>query len=132
MNKKVKKQEETIKISKKPDDSYPVFCFKYLQPYSYNKCSDPEFFIEFLERLKKLGSLGWKGINTAARHSFGYEKIPKKQLKPTSFPPIITEEVKELTVFRATGNNHPFLGIRVNDTFQVIFIETNFGDIYDH
>ena len=132
MSKKLKKQDESIKITKKPEDRYPVFCFKYLQPYSYNQCSDPSFFIDFLGRLKKLGSLGWNGINTSGRHSFGTEKIPIEQLIPATFPPIITEEVKELTVFRATGNNLPFLGIRLNDTFQVIFIETNFGDIYRH
>ncbi len=132
MSKKLKKQEEVIKISKKPEDRYPVFCFKYLEAYSYNKCADPSFFIEFLERLKKLAGLGWNGINTSNRHSYGTEKIPIAQLKPTKFPSIITEDVKELTVFRATGNNLPFLGIRINDTFQVIFIETKFGDIYDH
>ena len=133
MNKRVKKQEDSIKVDiKKPEDKYPVFCFKHLQPYSYNSCSDPSFFITFLERLKKLGGLGWNGINISGRHSFGTEKIPISILKPSTFPSIVTEDVKELTVFRATGSNLPFLGLRLNDTFQVIFIETNFGDIYDH
>ena len=112
--------------------SYSVFCFKYLQRYSYNKCSDAFFFIEFLERLNKLGDLGWQGIAGSHRHSYGIEKILLKQLKVSNFPPIVTEDVKELTVFRATGSNLPFLGIRKEDTFQVVFIETNFGDIYDH
>jgi hypothetical protein len=48
------------------------------------------------------------------------------------YPALVTEDVRELTVFRATGNNLPFLGLRLNDTFQVIFIESNFGDIYKH
>ncbi len=132
MSKKLKKQESTPKISKKPEDTYPVFCFKYLQPYSYNSCSDPKFFINFLERLQKLGSLGWKGIDISNKHSFGTEKMPIKQLIPNSLPSIITEDVTELTVFRATGSNLPFLGIRLNDTFQIIFIETTFGEIYKH
>lgn len=132
MSKKLKKQEEAIKISKKPEDRYPVFCFKYLQPHSYNKCADSSFFIEFLQRLQKLGSLGWNEIGRSHRHSFGTEKIPLKKIKPKSLPSIVTEDVEELTVFRATGSNLPFLGIRLNDTFQVIFIETNFGDIYNH
>lgn len=130
--KKVKPVESLIQIKKEPDDSYPVFCFKYLQQYSYNKCSDPSFFIEFLERLQKLGDLGWKGIYSSGRHSFGIEKMPIKRLKPATMPSIVTAEVKELTVFRACGNNLPFLGLRIANTFQVIFIETSFGDIYDH
>ncbi|WEK33787.1 MAG: hypothetical protein P0Y53_14945 [Candidatus Pseudobacter hemicellulosilyticus] len=131
MSKKVKKQEEEVQ-KKKPEDRYPVFCFKHLHPGSYSNCSDASFFIEFLGRLKKLGELGWQGINNAARHSFGTEKMPVRQLKIKNLPRIITPEVEVLTVFRAAGNNLPFLGIRLEDTFQVIFIETKFGDIYDH
>lgn len=132
MSKRLKKQEESTSIKKKPEEKYPVFCFKHLQPYSYTDCNDPEFFIAFLGRLKKLGELGWQGIHTSHRHNFGVEKMPIKRLKVSNFPPIVTQEVNELTVFRASGNNLPFLGIRLDDTFQVIFIETNFGDIYPH
>lgn len=35
-------------------------------------------------------------------------------------------------VFRATGDNHVFLGYHQKDTFEVIFIEYSFGDIYTH
>lgn len=108
MNKKVKKQEESTSIKKKPEDKYPVFCFKHLQPNSYNKCSDPSFFISFLERLKKLGGLGWQGIQGSHRHAFGTEKIPIKSLRVTNFPSIVTQDVTELIVFRANGNNLPF------------------------
>lgn len=132
MSKKIQKQEELTSIKKKQDDRYPVFCFKYLQPYSYTDCTDPKFFIDFLERLQKLGTLGWKGINVSAKHSYGFEKLPITKLRVSNFPAIVTEDVRELTVFRANGNNLPFLGIRLEDTFQVIFIETNFGDIYNH
>lgn len=132
MSKKIKRQEAFTIIKKKPEESYPVFCFRYLQPFSYNCCSDPSFFIEFLERLKKLGNLGWQGINGSARHSFGTEKMPIHKIKIRQLPSIVTQEVASLTVFRATGSNLPFLGIRLEDTFQVILIETNFGDIYDH
>lgn len=132
MSKKIRKQDESTSIKKKPEERYPVFCFKYLQPYSYNACSNASFFIEFLERLKKLANLGWQQINVSGRHGFGTEKMPISKLKVKNFPPIVTPEVEVLTVFRATGSNLPFLGIRVEDTFQVIFIETQFGDIYDH
>ncbi|MCA0380740.1 MAG: hypothetical protein LCH58_01160 [Bacteroidetes bacterium] len=131
MSKKIKKVEDKPNM-KQPEHRYPVFCFKYLQPCSYLKCNDASFFIEFLERMQKLGELGWKEIDKSGRHSFGTEKIPVKQIKPQLKPSILTPDVTELTVFRATGNNLPFLGIRLNDTFQVIYIETQFGDIYNH
>lgn len=37
-----------------------------------------------------------------------------------------------LLVFRATGDNHVFLGYREGNVFQVIFIEYQFGDVYSH
>lgn len=129
--KHIKPVKEEIHI-KKPEIRYPVFCFKHLQPCSYKDCKDPKFFIDFLERMKKLGELGWNEIDRAPRHSFGYEKIPVRQIKPKLRPSIMTEDVEELTVFRANGNNLPFLGLRLVDTFQVIFIESAFGDIYEH
>lgn len=33
---------------------------------------------------------------------------------------------------RATGDNHSFLGYRTEDVFQILFIEYQFGDIYQH
>jgi len=117
---------------KKPELSYPVFCFKYLHSISYVNCKDAGFFIDFLQRLQKLGQLGWNEINKSPRHSFGYEKIPVSAIKTNFRTTIMTEDVTELTVFRANGNNLPFLGLRLNDVFQVIFIETTFNDIYQH
>lgn len=82
--------------------------------------------------MQKLGDLGWDEINKSHRHGFGTEKMPVAQLKPTHRPGILTPDVEYLTVLRATGSNLPFLGIKLDNVFQVIFIETSFGDIYDH
>jgi len=111
---------------------YPIFCFKYLQDVSIKDSNDTDFFINFLLRLKKLSELGWKEIRTSNRHSFGTEQIPIKDLKPKKHPPIITPDVEFLTVFRASGDKRPFLGIQNKDIFHVIYIEANFCDIYDH
>ena len=40
--------------------------------------------------------------------------------------------INSLTVLRATGDNHAFLGIRDENVFRVIFIEYQFGDVYKH
>jgi len=133
---KVKKR--LVLISKivesgKKQDSYPVFCFKYLM--NEPKCdpgSKPGFYAEFVARLKKLGNLGWNAINISDRHSYGYEKIPIEHIKQTNLPSIITPEIKDLVVFRATGDKRVFLGIRNGDVFHIVLIEEDFGDVYEH
>lgn len=44
----------------------------------------------------------------------------------------VPANVEKLLVLRATGDNHAFLGIREDNIFQIIFIEYQFGDIYNH
>lgn len=122
------------KITDEKQDGYPIFCFKYLmdEPKRDPKNKDG-FYAQFIARLKKLSNLGWNGINTSGRHGFGYEKIPIGQINKTNFPSLITPEIKDLMVFRATGDNRAFLGIRSdNDVFHVIFIEEDFNKIYKH
>lgn len=120
-------------IDKKDLDSieYPLFCFQYLQENSIKESKDPVFFYSFLMRLKKLSELGWKEIRISKPHSFGTEKIPVSEIKP-QLPSFITPDITELTVFRASGDNRPFLGFQTGNVFHVIFIEAVFNDIYDH
>ena len=113
---------------------YPVFCFKHLQLTSIKDCQEPRFFFKFLERLQKLSDLGWNGIRASQRHGFGTEKIPVGEIKPM-LPSFITPDVSHFTVFRANGDNRPFLGVRNsnnNKLFHIVFIESRFNDIYDH
>lgn len=110
---------------------YPVFCFKYLQFHSIKDCAEADFFFKFLERLQKLSELGWKEIRKSARHSFGTEKLSRGSIIP-DLPKFVSPDVEHLTVFRANGDNRPFLGIQRGKLFHVIFIECRFGDIYEH
>ncbi|MCL1932673.1 MAG: hypothetical protein FWF53_02505 [Candidatus Azobacteroides sp.] len=125
-------KESNINKSKIDDINYPIFCFKYLQDTSIKNSADVDFFREFLFRLQKLAELGWREIGKSHKHSFGTENISINELKPKNYPPIMTPEVRYLTVFRANGDKRPFLGIREKDIFHVIFIEAQFGDIYNH
>lgn len=87
------------------------FSFEYLQDFSFVDAKlDGVFSISFLSRLKKLGSLGWAEI-----------------AKMNRYP-----DVTKLHVFRATGDNHAFLGYRNGNVFNVLFIEYAFGDVYKH
>lgn len=133
MGKKIKKQnaeQNKIKIPNKNliDINYPVFCFKHLQ---IKPKGDHEFYTNFIIRLQKLCALGWNEIGKSHKHAYGVETLPIEQIKP-AIPAFVTPDVKKLTVFRANGDNRPFLGIRNENLFHVIFIEEEFGDVYDH
>ena len=111
---------------------YPVFSFKYLQEYSLEDCNDATFLVNFLFRLRKLSKLGWKGIETSNRHSYGTEHIPIKQFKPKTHPSIITPDVDKLCIFRSNGDNRSFAGIRKGNIFEIIYIEAKINDLYPH
>lgn len=110
------------------ETDYPIFCFKHL---SSKPDKDFKFYADFIERLKMLCSVPWKTIEVSDRHGIGTEKMPIEKIK-VALPPFITPDVKHLSVFRANGDNRPFLGIRNRNLFHVIFLEEKFGDIYDH
>lgn len=126
--KNIKENKIKVPTHNSLEIDYPVFCFKHLQTEP-NK--DYKFYADFIERLKKLCNLSWNQINLAQKHGFGIEKIPIKQIKP-AMPNFITPDVTDLIVFRANGDNRPFLGLRSSNIFHVIFLEEKFGDVYDH
>lgn len=123
------KEDKPIGLAK--EKSYPIFCFKHLQSPRKNKKRDNKLFFQLIERLQKLSELGWEEINKSDKHGYGTEKLPTAQIKP-SLPTFVSPDVKELVVFRANGANKPFLGIRNKNIFHILFIEENFGDVYDH
>ena len=131
MVKKIRRQV-SAGVTDKPKPLNIVFGFSQLQEYSYtNAKNDSAFFIDFLGRLKKFSGLDWNTVWTTNRHSFGSELISCTRLHPTARN-LVPSEVDKLIVLRAKGDNHPFLGIREGNTFQVLFIEYQFGDIYNH
>jgi len=128
--KKKNVQKNKIKVPSKNDSplDYPIFCFRHLQTIPGE---DHKFYSDFVVRLKKISELSWNQVNVSSRHSFGTEKISVTQIKP-QFPRFVTPEITHLTVFRANGDNRPFLGLRNGIVFHIIFLEEKFGDIYDH
>lgn len=128
--KKKNAQQNKIKVPSENsiELDYPIFCFRHLQTVSEG---DFKFYSDFIERLKSLSKLTWKQINVSARHSYGTEKMPINKIKP-QLPNFVTPEISHLMVFRANGDNRPFLGLRNGTIFHIIFIEEKFGYIYDH
>ena len=118
-----------ISVRKHSEKVSIFFSFEYLQENQAKK-KDGKFLHNFLNRLKKLSELGWDEINRSDRHSFGVEQIPVSNFLIKNQVPILTDDVKKLTVFRAVGDNRVFAGIRDNEVFHIILIEYVFGDIY--
>ncbi|WP_304649352.1 hypothetical protein [uncultured Duncaniella sp.] len=115
-----------------PATNYPLFSFKYLKDKTHKDCNESRFFIKFLERLNRLSSLGWREIEKSDRHSFGTEKINISDVRPEVELPSQFEKYTYFTVFRATGDNHVFAGIRESNTFHIFYIESEFGTLYNH
>jgi hypothetical protein len=127
---KAEKEKISVPSNNNLENEYPVFCFKHLN-LGINSKGDYKFYFQFIERLNKLSNISWKEINISTRHGFGTEKLPISQIKP-DLPLFITPDVKELLVFRANGDNRPFLGLRMGKVFHIVFIEEQFGEIYNH
>ena len=125
------KQIPTESLTKLTNEKV-VFGFSELRNISYREArNNSAFFIDFIDRLKKYCQLTWNDLRTSQRHGFGTESIPVTKLRERVLAHIPPELIK-LLVLRATGNNHVFLGYRDRNIFQVIFVEYQFGDIYDH
>lgn len=126
------KQEKFNDPAIKKTPSKINFNFSELREISYSKAkNDGLFFINFLRRLNKLCSLTWKDAERSARHSFGSETMLTSRLT-ASAQHNTPSGIDTLKVFRATGDNHVFLGYREDDIFYIVFIEYQFGDIYSH
>lgn len=131
MTRKIKPQATPSGIVSQ-QQSKVIFGFSQLRRLSYvDAKNDSVFFIDFLDRLKKLSGLDWNTVWTTQRHGLGTEMVPKVSLKQSA-KNLIPEDMDKLIVFRATGDNHAFLGFREGNVFQVLFIEYKFGDIYQH
>jgi hypothetical protein len=74
-------------------------------------------------------AMTWTQIILSGRHGFGTEMIPTGQLKGP-IPPAFRDEDKFL-MLRYRGKL-PMGGVRVADTFHIIWLEPQFGDLYDH
>ena len=72
-----------------------------------------------LDRLKKLSSIDWNTANVSARHSYGLEKMNVCDMTRAA-QSHVPEGMASLLVFRATGDNHVFLGYREENVFILL------------
>lgn len=135
---KVKPIEDKFLLRQTETCSYikqkPVFSFEYLVTknlYDSKDCNNNNLYRDLFIRLQKIDELGWSEVRKSDRHQYGNEKIEVSNFK-IDLPDSITPDVTSMTVFRADGKKHVFAGFMRYDIFFIVFIECNFGDLYDH
>lgn len=128
----IKKTPKVLTISRQHVEEPPkvTFGFEHLHNVSWTDAKDVRFFKDFMLHLQKFSTMTWQAIYSAPRHGLGTETLPVSAVKPQVIG--IPTEIQKFLVLRATGDNHPMLGYRDKDTFQVVFLETEFGDVYKH
>lgn len=105
-----------------------LLSFRYLQPrFGVDEMTESQR-SEFLVKWVKRCAFTWKELRNHPKHGLGFEMLPHRQFKPD--PPESLEEDAYM-VFRHAGNL-PFAGFKAGDTFYVLWIETTYGDLYNH
>jgi hypothetical protein len=107
----------------------PKFCLHFLRDGFDVHALDHEGQAAFAKTLQKLASSRWKDLITAPRHGQGSEFILRDQIK-APVPQRFSDEDRFL-VFRYHGLL-PMAGLRVRDVFHVLWIEPEFGRLYNH
>jgi hypothetical protein len=119
-----------VSTERSPEQLSPIFSLEHLQrSHCVSAIADRSERGLFMDALLTLSRLSWAQINSAPRHGLGTERMPADQIK-VKIPPCVTDDVN-LLVFRWKGKL-PFVGFRDGRVLNILWIEQNFGDLYDH
>src|SRR3989344_959669 len=119
-----------VPTERSPEQLPPIFSLEHLQPtHCVSVIADRSERGLFMDALFTLSRMTWSQINSAPRHGLGTEKMPSTQIK-AKIPSCVTEDVN-LLVFRWKGKL-PFIGFRDGRGLHILWIEQQFGDLYDH
>jgi hypothetical protein len=123
------KTSETLAESKPSEaHGYPRLSLRHLQSgYGVEELSQSQQ-AAFLIKWAKRSRFTWTELSTHHRHGLGSEQLPASSIKRV--PPEQLAQDKYM-VLRHEGNQ-PFVGYKIGDTFYVLWIEANYGDVYDH
>lgn len=100
----------------------PIFSFFYMQ-YQSKQClsqCDQNSKSDVVNTLLRLSQCTWQEINVAPKQSLGFEPIPVYRFK-APFPPIVTPEVRSLTVFRYSSVGR-IAGFREKDIYHILMV----------
>lgn len=112
------------------DDATPKFCLGFLQSVCNVSNLAQEQQASFAVTLQEQAKATWKELTLRGRHAGGLEHFPASQIKK-QIPDRFSDE-KKFSVFRYIDDNRPMIGVRVRDVFHILWIEKDFGDVYDH
>jgi hypothetical protein len=128
------KTNKTLKpspsVSQRPstNDEHPKFCLAFVNPEFDVKCLPTDQRADFASTLQVKGSLTWNQIAKAGRHKQGCEYLLAERFP---IPPPQFADREKFMVFRYSGLR-PMAGARVGDVFYILWIEREFGELYDH
>ncbi|WP_144018398.1 hypothetical protein [Corynebacterium glutamicum] len=111
------------------DPSNPKISFRLIQPRWGVEELNADQARAFLLKWEKRSSMTWNEIMMAHKHGLGSETLPAKSIIPDL--PEWVDSSEKLLVLRYEGRL-PQVGIRIGDTFEVIWIEPEFNTLYSH
>ncbi|MFI7677185.1 hypothetical protein [Actinophytocola sp. NPDC049390] len=108
----------------------PKFCLAHIQRgFDIPSLPDDRARASFAAALQVRCTKKWRELKSERRHGLGFELMPKRQLRapiPEQF-----QDQERFMVFRYHGRL-PMAGVRILDTFHVVWLEPSYGDLYDH
>jgi hypothetical protein len=111
------------------NDETPKFCLAHLvDEYGLGQLTVSQQ-AAFAKTLRKLAQFKWKELLTGPKHAHGCELLPAGKFKAKI--PARFEGEDRFMVFRYCGKL-PMAGVRVLDVFHILWIEREFGELYDH
>lgn len=110
------------------DDGYPLLSLRHVQPGHAIEGLDDRQCAQFLRKWAKRSQFKWEDLRKHERHGLGWEMLPSNQVRPKI--PERLDRAKYM-VFRHEGNL-PMIGFRAGDAFYVLWVEANYGDVYEH
>ena len=111
------------------DQDTPKFCLRHLQnDYDVNNLTQSGR-AAFAVALQRRSALTWTQLLMAPKHGLGKEFMPKEQIR-APIPPAFAD-ADRFMVFRYDGTL-PMAGVRAGNVFHILWIEKQYGDLYDH
>jgi hypothetical protein len=111
------------------DQQTPKFCLRHLHRDFNVHCLPEDKRADFATALQRRATMTWREIIMAPKHGLGTENIPRNQIHAPI--PAAFEDSDQFLVLRYSGKL-PMAGVRVLDVFHILWIEPEFGRLYDH
>ncbi|WP_309074615.1 hypothetical protein [Paenarthrobacter sp.] len=105
------------------------FCLNHMQSGFSVEDLSKEARAEFAMALFKRRGMTWTEIQQAPKHGLGSEKMPASSIRAAI--PRVFGDVENFLVLRYSGLL-PMAGVRVGDVYHIVWLEPQFGDLYDH